>query len=117
MEIKKNKKRRTARRVMTKEAQILKYLRESRGLSTRNAARLSGLSSAKVSHAENGRRDLTPDFILKLLEVYDYSYADFIEMCEGKIEVPEHLRSECIEIIKRLSMEKLRSVKAILQSF
>jgi len=117
MEVKKNKKRRTALRVMTKKAQVLKFLRESRGLSIRKASQLSGLSSAKVSHAENGRRDLTPDFILKLLEIYGYSYAQFSEICEGKIEVPEHLRSECTEIIKRLSLEKLRSIKTILQSF
>lgn len=48
---------------------------------------------------------------------YGYCYQDFLEFLEGKKEVPEHLLSECIAIIKRLDKSKLRSVKAILESF
>lgn len=115
--MKKKKNRRSDYKAMTKEALVLKYMRESRHLSMRKAGKLIGMSDATISHAENGRMDLSPDFILKVVIAYGYSYQDFLNFLEGKKEVPEHLRSECIEIIKRLSMEKLRSVKAILQSF
>jgi len=50
---------------MTKEALILKYMRESKKLSMRKAAKVVGISNAQVNHAENGRKDLHPDFILK----------------------------------------------------
>lgn len=117
MTAKKQKKRRTAVKKMTKEAHVLKFMRESRGLSMRKAAKMIGVSDAQISHAENGRRDLTPDFILTVVTGYGYSYQDFLGFLSGTKEVPEHLRSECIEIIRRLSLDKLRSVKAILESF
>ncbi len=116
MEVKK-KKRRSDRKIMTKEGQTLKYLRESRHLSMRKASRIVGVSEAQVNHAENGRMDLDPTLILKFVEAYGYSYDKFQSMLDGKLEVPEHNLSECIEILKRLAPEKLRTVKIILQSF
>jgi hypothetical protein len=38
-------------------------------------------------------------------------------MSSGKIELPQSLRRECLEIIKRLDDEKLKTVRTILQSF
>ncbi len=116
MEVKK-KKRRSAQKIMSKEAQVLKYLRESRKLSMTKAAKIVGVSEAKVNHAENGRMDLNPTWILKFLDGYGYSYAEFQKMVEGKLEIPEHNLSECVEILKRLAPDKLRTVKTILQSF
>ena len=116
MEIKR-KKRRTAVRKVTKEALVLKYLRESRQLSMRRAAKIIGISEAQINHGENGRRDLTPDFIMKLCQGYGYSYQDFLDFVTEKKESPKHFLSECIEILKRLSPDKLRTVKTILQSF
>ena len=113
----KKKKRRTDQRVMTKEALILKYMRESRKLSVRKAAKVVGISDAKINHAENGRRDLTPDFILTVVTAYGYTYQDFLEFVTEKKEAPEHTLSECIEILRRLEVQKLRTVKTILQSF
>jgi transcriptional regulator with XRE-family HTH domain len=114
---KKLKKRRSDLKKMTKEATTLKFMRESQSLSMRKAAKLIGVSEATINHSENGRRDLSPDFILSVVTSYGYCYQNFIEFLEGKKEVPEHLLSECIAIIKRLDKSKLRSVKAILESF
>ena len=114
---KKVKKRRSDQKRMTKEATTLKYMRESKNLSIRKAAKLSGFSDTKINHSENGRRDLAPDFILPVVTSYGYCYQDFLEFLEGKKEFPEHLLSECIGIIKRLDKSKLRSVKTILESF
>lgn len=113
----KKKNRRCDRKVMTKEAEVLKYLRESKHLSMRDVGKIIDKSSAIINHAENGRMDLKPEFILKLLQIYGVSFSEFSEMCKGKLEIPEHLRSECINIIKRVSFEKLRSIKTILESF
>ncbi len=116
MEVKK-KKRRSDRKVMTKEAQTLKFLRESRHLSMRKASKIIGISEAQVNHAENGRMDLDPTLILKFVEAYGYSYDKFQLILDGEIEIPEHNLSQCVEILKRLAPDKLRTVKAILQSF
>jgi transcriptional regulator with XRE-family HTH domain len=117
MEMKKKKTRRSDTKIMTKEARILKVMRESRKLSMRRAGGLLGASDALISHAENGRLDLTPQLIMRIISIYGYSYDDFLKFKMGDIELPEAVRTECIEIIKRLSFEKLKTVKTILQSF
>ncbi len=113
----KRKKRSTAIKRVTKEALVLRYLRESRKLSMRRAAKVVGISEAQINHGENGRRDLTPDFVMKLCQGYGYSYQEFLDFVTDKKESPEHHLSECVEILKRLAPDKLRTVKTILQSF
>ena len=113
----KNRNRRSDKKVMTREALIIKYLRESKKLSMRRAAKIIGVSDSQISHAENGRMDLKPDFIMKVVTNYGYTYQYFLDVLNNKKEAPEHTLSECIEILKRLDKEKLRTVKAILESF
>ncbi len=115
--IKKVKNRRSDTKIVTEEGRLLAFLRESRNLSMRKAASLIGVSSSIVNHAENGRMDLTPTVIMKFLKAYGYGFEEFQEMLEGKVQVPEHLRSECIEIIKRIEESKLKTVKAFLMTF
>ncbi len=83
----------------------------------RDVSKIIGMSPAVINHAENGRMDLGAEFVFKLLSIYGITFADFSEMCKGKLDIPEHMRSECINIIKRVSYEKLRSIKTILESF
>lgn len=111
------KKRRSDTKVLTHEARVLKIMRESRKLSMRRAAKKLNVSDTLISHAENGRLDLRPELIQKLISGYGYSYSEFLDFNSGKIELPEALKSECIEIINRLSFEKLKTVKSILHSF
>jgi hypothetical protein len=61
--------------------------------------------------------DLRPDFIVKVVTSYGYTYKEFLDFLNDKKDVPEHTLSECIEMLKRLSPEKLRTVKTILESF
>ena len=117
MKVKRKKKRRSDHKVMTKEASLLKFLRESRNLSMRNAGAIIGVSSSFVNHAENGRLDLNTTIILKFLKAYGYRLEEFESMKKGNIELPEHTLSECIEILKRLEPSKLKTVKTILESF
>lgn len=117
MKIIKKKTRRSDTKVMTKDARTLKFLRESRNLSMRQAGRLIGKSDAIINHAENGRLDLTPQLILKLLGAYGYTYEEFQKMQSDEFSVSEHTLSECIRILQRLSPAKLRTIKNILESF
>lgn len=117
MKIKKKKTRRSDLKIMTKEAAVLKYLRESRKLSIRNAAKVIRVSDTKVNHAENGRCDLGPSLILMFLNAYGYSYEEFIALVKGNREMPSNTYNECLEILKRLDKDKLRTIKSILESF
>ena len=114
---KRKKKRRSDKKVMTKEASLLKFMRESRHLSMRRVAPILGLSEATVNHSENGRRDLDETLIKRFLKVYGYTWDQFQLMLSGEVEVPEHTRSECIDIINRLEDSKLKTVKAFLNTF
>lgn len=114
---KRKKKRRSDTKVMTKEASLLKFMRESRHLSMRRVAPILGLSEATVNHSENGRRDLDEALIKRFLKVYGYTWEQFQQMITGVVEVPEHTRSECIDIINRLDDSKLKTVKAFLNTF
>ena len=102
---------------MTREASILKCLRESRNISMRKASDIIGVSSSYVNHAENGRLDLNTSIIIKFLKAYSYSLEDFQSMINGDFKIPEHTLSECIAILKRLDPVKLKTVKTILDSF
>lgn len=99
------------------EGRLLAYLRESRNLSMRKAADLIGVSCATINHSENGRKDLTQALIKRFLNAYGYTDEQFKGMLRGELQIPEHLRSECIEIIKRLDSQKLKTVKAFLITF
>jgi len=113
----KKKNRRSDIKTVTREGQTLKYLRESRRLSMRKAGRIIGVSEATVNHLENGRMDITGDFIQRFLNAYGYTADEFNLYVEGKLEIPESNLAECLAIIKRLDPAKLKTVKAILQSF
>jgi transcriptional regulator with XRE-family HTH domain len=111
---KKKKLRRSDTKVMSKEASLLKFIRESRHLSMRRVAPILGVSEATVNHSENGRRDLDEKLIKRFLKVYGYSWEEFQQMLNGEIEVPDHVRSDCIATINRLEERKLKIVKAFL---
>jgi transcriptional regulator with XRE-family HTH domain len=117
MEIKKKKNRRSDHKIITKEGRVLKYLRESRKLSMRRAGQIIGTSDAFINHSENGRLDLTPRNIMKLLNAYGYQWDFFQKLVKGEIELPENDFDECVQILKRLKPEKLKIIKNILSSF
>lgn len=117
MKTKKKKERRCDFKVETKEGRLLKYLRESRNLSVRDAGRIMGISNSTVSHTENGRRDVNREIVEKFLEAYGYSYEEYERMFSGEIVLPENIRGECIEMLKRLDSSKLKAVRAFLNTF
>ena len=77
MEKVKRRNRRSNKKVITKEAQVLRFMRKSKSLSMRKAAFLIGKSDTLISHCEHGRFDLQPNMIERLVTVYGYSMEDF----------------------------------------
>ncbi len=113
----KKKYRRSDTKVMTQEAKVLKFLRESRRLSMRRAGKILGTSDTFVSHCEHGRIDLNPSIITKFLHAYGYDYHHFQKIVLGHIVMPQSLFDECLILLKGMSEDKLKTVKTVLQSF
>lgn len=117
MNRKPKKTRRSNVKIVTKESKTLKHLRELQKLSLIKASKKIGISEAKLNHCENGRCDLDPVIILKIISAYGYSYPEFIEFTSGKKHIPENRYEDCVNMIRRLDKDKLRTIKAILESF
>jgi transcriptional regulator with XRE-family HTH domain len=113
----KKKIRRCDRKEITREAEVLKYLREVRKLSMRDVGKIINRSGGIINHIENGRVDLRPEFIMKLLDIYGVNYSNFLDLCKGETETPEQVRSDCVRIIKKIPHDKLKAIKTILASF
>ncbi len=102
---------------MTKEAKVLKYLRESRQLSMRQAGRILGSSDALVSHSEHGRIDLAGELILRFLKAYGYEYSFFQDLVTGKIQIIENTLEQCQVLLKRLHPDKLKTIHSFFKPF
>lgn len=102
---------------ITKEARILKFMRESRGLSMRRAAVIVGVSEATINHLDNGRMDVHEKWIFKCVGAYGYTYEDFLDYLENRKRLPEDTLKDCVQLLNQLDGEKLRAVYGILQSF
>ena len=101
----------------TKAAQILRFMRMSKGISMRAAGRLVGLSDSWISHIEQGRMDLDERKIMRLVTAYGFTRPEYEAMLAGT-EVPfTDLKDECIALIDRIDQEKLKTVLAILRGF
>lgn len=111
------KKRRSDKIVLTKEARVLKFMRLSRNLSMRKAASIVGTSCAMIAHLDCGRADITDKWIFKLISAYGYTYEEFKEYVQNKKRLPDDTFNDCIVLLRKLPIEKLRAVYGILQSF
>jgi transcriptional regulator with XRE-family HTH domain len=73
----KKRKRRSDSKVITKEAQVLRFMRKSKNLSMKNAGVLIDKSDTLISHTEHGRVDLHNKLIERLVTAYGYTMEDF----------------------------------------
>ncbi len=73
----KKRKRRSDSKVITKEAQVLRFMRKSKNLSMRSAALIINKSNTLISHTEHGRVDLHNKLIERLVTAYGYTMEDF----------------------------------------
>jgi|TARA_Y100000748_G_scaffold156467_1_gene130873 transcriptional regulator with XRE-family HTH domain len=73
----KKRKRRSDSKVITKEAQVLRFMRKSKNLSMRSAALIINKSDTLISHTEHGRIDLHNKLIERLVTAYGYTMEDF----------------------------------------
>jgi transcriptional regulator with XRE-family HTH domain len=110
------KTKRSNQKIITHEAQVLRFMRHSRGLSFSEAGKLVGISDSAVAHIEHGRMDISRARLETMIRVYGYSMDEFLEYIEGK-ERPINHRDECIRLLGEIDDLKLRAVHSILTSF
>ena len=101
---------------ITREVRVIKFLREQAKLSIRQAASRAGLSMSLVAHMEQGRTGITQASLNKLLSVYGSTYATFEMFTSGRVELPLDIRSECLELIKSMSLDQLKTAQPVLAS-
>ena len=101
---------------ITREVRVIKFLREQAKLSIRQAASRAGLSMSLVAHMEQGRTGITQASLNKLLSVYGSTCATFEMFASGRVELPLDIRSECLELIKSMSLDQLKTAQPVLAS-
>ncbi len=110
------KKSRTARVVLTPEAQVLKRLRERYGLSMRAAGARLGYSDSYISQIENGRENVpTGERLMKFLNLYgEITERYFKQLCkEWRDEATE--REQLVALTNKLPDEKVRTLLTLAQ--
>jgi transcriptional regulator with XRE-family HTH domain len=108
--------RRSYKKIVTKEAQALRALRRIKGLSQDKASYICGYSRCTIGHIENGRIDIPNSRIRHIVESYGFCMKDYEYHLKSDTFVTD-IQDDCINIIKKLSEEKLKAVYPLLQTF
>ena len=111
-----NRDRRFNKRIITKEAQVLKVLRKLKNLSQRQASRLCGYHKTAICFIENGRVELYREKIVHIVKSYGFTMEDFEYHMKSESFVTD-IQDECISIIRTLGEEKLKAVHPLLLTF
>jgi transcriptional regulator with XRE-family HTH domain len=99
------------------EAKIIRFMRQSRGISQKQAARKCSVSEQAVGHYENGRMDISVVRLARFLETYSYTFSEYEEYLKGKPLPLLSLKEECISLLAKIDDAKLKTVHAVLIGF
>lgn len=110
------KRKRSQERKITIQSKTIRYMRISRRVSQREAARQCGISEPAIGHYENGRMDVSTERLEQFLRVYTYTRQEYEEYIAGKPIPVLSIRDECISLLGKIDETKLRAVHAVLTS-
>ena len=110
-----NNDRRSYRKLITKESQVLKSLRRLKDISQDQASALCGYSRPTIGHIENGRITLNKERISHIVTCYGFTYSDF-ERNFHKAKLRDEIIDLCFSKMKKLSDEKLAIVWGMMES-
>lgn len=105
--------KRSQEKRITKEAMVLRYMRQTRKLSLNEAGRRVGISGSAIAHIEQGRMDVSRARLGTMLEAYGFSRDEYLEFFDGR-PVPISVRDECLCILRELGDSQLMSIHAVL---
>lgn len=108
---------RSTYKVITNEVKAIRALREKRGLSVNKAAPLIGTNKSTLTALENGRINLSSEWIEKILKAYRFNSESFANLIKERPVTKEDLLKEICELGKDISSDKLLTIKQILLGF
>ena len=108
--------KRSSQKLLTNGARTLKFLRKQTGLSFRAAAAVSGVGDGVINHLEHGRIQIHPRHLEKLLSAYGATAKTYEMFAMGSVPLPEDVRFECLEMIRMMSLDQLRTAYPVLAS-
>lgn len=111
------KRKRSQEKKITMQCKVIRFMRVSRRISQREAARKCNISEPAIGHYENGRMDISASRLEQFLRVYGYTQREFEEYTSGKPIPVLSVRDDCISLLGRIDEIKLRAVHAVLSSF
>ena len=109
--------KRSEKKIITREVKIIRVLREKKKLSVKKASEVIGTNKSTLTALENGRIDLSTDWIKRILKGYSVQEARFKQMVEVKDSIKEEVVSEVNEMLQKLSHDKLLVIRQMLISF
>lgn len=102
----------------SKEALLLRKLRQDKKLSVRKAADRIGKSCTWLAHFETGRFDAKPHDIEQVASIFKLSLDNIQEkLVQSSEESLINVREECQLIISRLDEDKIKAVYQMLKMF
>lgn len=111
-----NMSKRSQKKQVTTANRALKFLRKQARLSIRAASKRAGIGEGVINHLENGRIQIHERHLAKLLPVYGVTSSTYEMFASGQVKMPQDMRNECIEMIKDMMPEQLRSAHLVLAS-
>ena len=108
--------RRFLKKIITKEARVLRVLRQIKGLSQYKASLICGYHKGAIGHIEMGRIQLPKSRIVHIVKSYGFKVTDFESHMKSEVLVTE-IQDECISIIRALSEKNLKAVHPLLLNF
>ena len=104
------------KKVITKEARVLRMLRKLKNISQYKASFICGYHKGAIGYIENGRIQLSQLRIQHIVQSYGFTMEDFERHMKADVLVTE-IQDECISIIKSLSEKNLKVVQPLLLNF
>ena len=108
---------RSTYKVITDSVRAIRALRERRGLSVNKAAPLIKTNKSTLTALENGRINLSEEWIDKILKGYRFNRYDFKEMRDAKSNSKDEILNEINILLLNLKQDKLITIKQLLLNF
>ena len=105
--------KRSQQKIITRDAQILRHMRLSKGMSLNMAGKSVRISGSAIAHIEQGRMDISRERMKTLVAAYGYKIEEFLEFHDGK-PIPANLRDECIILLRRCEESKIQMLHPLI---
>ncbi|MBL7664840.1 MAG: helix-turn-helix transcriptional regulator [Bacteriovoracaceae bacterium] len=114
--IENNNLRRSYKTIITKEIRVLEALRKIKGISQDKASYLCGYSRCTIGHIENGRIEVSKRRIEHIVKSYGFKMKEFDDYMKSNV-LRTDVIEECYLLLQKLSNEKLKTFRSLLENF